>query len=241
MRASFSAVALAALVVFGTPSAASAAVIGTASPQPAAVAVTETVPDDDGSDGYMPGSPEEPTLAGSFAVGDCVRDVPWINFAVELTDPDSQVTTTAVTLVLSDGTNSVTIPLGQLAGNELSGRVLWPGATVDADGDPTGWPGWEFVDGEWRTTDGNFAWTRGDISAVISVNPEIAVPLSYPPASPVCVTGPRTAQAVAAAGGGSGLAATGGTTAQILPIAALGGVIVVGGAGLLMLRGRRRS
>ncbi|MBD7958598.1 cell wall protein [Microbacterium sp. Sa4CUA7] len=232
MRASCAAIALATLVVLGMPSAATAATGETASPPRAVAASAATPAPDQGDDGYTPDQPEEPTLAGSFAVGECERDVPWIDYAVELTDPDAQVATGTVTLTLSDGTNSTTLTLGELVDNRLSGRVLWPGAAVDAEGNAAGWPGWAYRDGTWVPTDGNFAWTRGAISAVLEVNPQLAVPLAYPPGTPECVTGPRFATA--------GLAVTGGTVAALLPLAIGGSVIVLGGAGLLLLR-RRRS
>ncbi len=232
MRASCAAIALATLVVLGVPSAASAVTVGTAAPPGVAAVSAATPAPDPGDDGYTPRQPEEPTLAGSFAVGECARDVPWIEYAVELTDPDAQVATRTVTLTLSDGANSTTLTLGELVDNRLSGRVLWPGATVDANGDAAGWPGWEYVDGTWVPTSGNFAWTRGDITAVLDVNPQLAVPLAYPPASPDCVSGAQVAAA--------GLAVTGGALGALVPFAIGGGVIVLGGAGLLLLR-RRRS
>ncbi|MCR2785602.1 cell wall protein [Microbacterium sp. zg.B96] len=227
IRLSLSAIALATLVVIGVPAAASAATDATSTRPGGGAAVAEA------TDGYTPKTPEEPTLAGSSAVGECDRDVPWIQYSVTLTDPDSQVTAPTARLVLSDGAHSTTIALGELVGNELSGRVLWPGASVDAAGNPTGWPGWALVDGAWTQTDGNFAWVRGRISAVLEVNPQIAVALAYPPTSPDCVTGPRPAAA--------GLAVTGGTLGGVLPAAIAGGVIVLGGTGLLLLRRRRRQ
>jgi len=206
-------------------SIAPAAAIADVAPAPA---VTE------GADGYTPDEPTEPTLAGSTAVGECNRDVPWINFAVELTDPDGQATGNTASLVLTDGSNTVTIPLGELVNGQLSGRVLWPGASIDTAGNPTGWPGWAFVDGQWVETDGNYRWTRGDISATIVVNPEVAVPLSYPPSTPQCATDPRTSSAVAS------LPATG-SSASMVPIVIAGGALALGGLVLLILRYRRRS
>lgn len=232
-RASIPATALAVLVVLGVPSAATAATVDLSAP-PGTVTDAAASAADSGDDGYTPQEPEEPTLAGSFAVGECERDVPWIQYAVELTDPDAQVTTSTVTLTLSDGTNSTTLTLGELVDDRLSGRALWPGAAVDANGDAAGWPGWEYVDGAWVPTDGNFAWTRGDITAVLDVNPRLAVPLAYPPASPQCVSGAQVAAA------GVGLAVTGETLGVLVPVAVVGGVVVLGGAALLLLR-RRRS
>ncbi|MEG3616098.1 LPXTG cell wall anchor domain-containing protein [Isoptericola haloaureus] len=137
--------------------------------------------------------PVEPSLAGSLAAGECVADAPWIVFDVTLTDPDDQVSERAVILELTDGTHVETLELGTLgADGTLSGRTLWPGASVADDGvTPTGWPGWtRLEDGTWVQTNGNYAWTRGDIDATLVVNPEVAVELAYPEATPVCAAVP---------------------------------------------------
>lgn len=235
IRSSVPAFALAALVIFGAPAAASAA--------------TPPPPDE-----YTPELVVEPTLTGTSAVGECLRDAPYIDYSVFLADPDSQVPETAVTLTLTDGVQSTDpIPLGDLVDGRLSGRLLWPGAVVGPEGSGVGWPGYELIDGEWVRTDGNFAWTRGDVTAVFEVNPTIAVPISYPQATPECLTAagtPTTGTTAGASGttaGSSGpraaagdLAATGGTTAALLPLGLGAGALVAGGAGLLLLR-RHRS
>ncbi|MDO8150501.1 LPXTG cell wall anchor domain-containing protein [Isoptericola sp. b408] len=138
-------------------------------------------------------APIEPSLAGSVAVGECVANAPWISFDVVLTDPDGLSPERAVTLVLTDGTHTETLQLGTLGEDgTLSGRTLWPGAAVADDGEtPTAWPGWaQLEDGTWVPTNGNDAWTRGDIEATLVVNPEISVDLVYPPATPNCAAAP---------------------------------------------------
>ncbi len=187
-----------------------------------------------------------PSLAGTLAAGVCEADAPWITYDVVLTDPDNQSTGTAATLVLSDGTNTERIELGELDDDgTLEGRTLWPGASVDDDGNATGWPGWEFVDGAWVETDGNFAWTRELTSAVIEVNPNTTVALVYPPATPNCVAGPPTGPGGEPGDGdgntpsaGAGLAATGfaGTSMAIVA-----GVIVIAGIAFLVIARLRRK
>lgn len=184
------------------------------------------------ADPYTPNPPDEPSLAGSVLGVECVGDVPWINFNVELSDPDGQATNHTATLVITDGSNVVEVPLGVLVNNSLSGRVIWPGASVDAQGNASGWPGWAFVDGAWVETDGNFAWTRGAITAIIRVNPEISVPISYPRATVDCATGPRVN------GQPLGLAVTGGSF-DMMPLAiAGGGIVLIGVAAMIVARRR---
>ena len=194
------------------------------------------------TDGYGPDTPPAPTLVGTMVAPSCESDVPWINYSIVMNDPGGLVTSHTALIVLSDGNQSTTIPLGELVNGRLSGRVLWPGASVDANGVGNGWPGWAFENGQWVASSGNFAWTRGDISAVVEVNPSLRVALSYPPSTSACLTDPAgvgTSGAVAAAG--MSLPATGGNIAAVLPL--LGGavVLVVGGGVLLYVRRTRRA
>jgi len=196
-----------------------------------------------------------PTLDGSFATGQCIADAPWIFYEIELTDPDHQSTSNVASLVLTDGTNSETIELGELVDGALSGKLLWPGASVADDGvTPTGWPGWEqLADGTWQETEGNFAWTRSVTEATIVVNPEMSVALSYPPATPNCANGPTIVPTddgdddgttgggdgeSTTAGGGTGLASTGFAGTGIAIVA---GIIVLAGAAFLVIARVRRK
>ncbi|MGH3703073.1 MAG: hypothetical protein ACRDT9_00450 [Agromyces sp.] len=185
-----------------------------------------------------------PSLKGSVATGVCEADSPWIFFDVELTDPDKQSTGNTATLVMTDGTNTETIELGDLENGSLTGKVLWPGASVDADGKANGWPGWALVGNKWIEVDDNFAWTRGDITATLEVNPELDVAIAYPPASPNCAIGPKVTPpgggegGIPAASNGTGLASTGfaGTS-----IAIVAGIIVIAGLAFLVVARIRRK
>lgn len=126
--------------------------------------------------------PTAPTLTGSISAV-CRNDVPWISYSATLHDPDGTIPPSPATLTLSKGTDSHTFTpaLGTMSdGVTLSGEVLWPGATIDGDGNATGWPGWSDAGGVWHAVDGNFAWTRTGATATISVNPSIAMALEYP-------------------------------------------------------------
>lgn len=192
-------------------------------------------------DGYTPGVDDSVTLAGSEAVAVCDNDVPWIEYSVVLTDENNTSTGHTARLVLSNGSQSTTITLGALDDDgTLSGRILWPGASIAADGTPTGWPGWAYVDGAWVETNDNFAWTRGDISASIVVNPEMPVALSYPPSNPYCTAGPSITGEPAAVGDEVVLAETG-STFNALPFVLGGGAVLLVGAGLFAFSRRRSS
>ncbi|BDZ42289.1 hypothetical protein GCM10025865_15880 [Paraoerskovia sediminicola] len=117
------------------------------------------------------------TLDGSSVTTKAVDGLPWIVFDVTLTDPGARSASQTVYLEITDGTNTEKIELGDLVDGHLSGEILWPGASAS----PSAWPGWtQDSDGVWVKTDEGFAWTLGDISAKLMVNPELAVDLAYP-------------------------------------------------------------
>jgi hypothetical protein len=182
--------------------------------------------------------PANPSLAGSAVTSVCDGNVPYITYEIALTDPDSQSTSNTATLILSDGTNTESIVLGDLVNGQLSGTILWPGASVDANGEPSGWPGWTKVGGQWVQTSGNFGWTRNLTSATIEVNPDLVVPLSYPDATPDCATAPPGVTTASVET--PGLVSTG-VSALTLPIG-LGalGLVAVGGVVMLSRRYSRR-
>ncbi|GAA4717483.1 hypothetical protein GCM10023216_01870 [Isoptericola chiayiensis] len=171
------------------------------SPSPSDEPTEEPSPEPSEDPTPTPTETPEPTKAsldGSVAVGECVADAPWIAYEIELEDPDGQAVPDEngqypAYLVLTDGTNEATISLGVLGEDgTLSGRALWPGASVADDGvTATGWPGWtQDAEGRWVETDENYAWTRGDVDATLVVNPDIAVALDYPDATPECANPP---------------------------------------------------
>lgn len=166
--------------------------------------------------------------------------MPWISYSLTLTDPANQSTSHSAFLTMSDGTNSTQLALGEIVDGKLSGRILWPGASVGANGEPTGWPGWMQLNGMWVQTSGNFGWTRNLSSVQITVNPEIVVPLSYPPATPNCTGAPPTASVASTkveTVSNNPLAGTG-VNALVLPIGIGALSILVLGVAIVVVRRR---
>ncbi|KQM84187.1 hypothetical protein [Agromyces sp. Leaf222] len=130
----------------------------------------------------------------------CVADVPWLYFDVQATDNVTPGDIT-VTWTSADGTQTKvqTIPW-----DARTGRLLWPGAAVDADGLPYQFPGWRPITEEDLTnppTPGtrfldlilddslpSYAWrdTENPASIEFSVNPSQTVLAVYPQALPTC-------------------------------------------------------
>ncbi|WP_185146845.1 cadherin-like domain-containing protein, partial [Reichenbachiella sp. MSK19-1] len=113
----------------------------------------------------------------------CINDVPYVDYEVTAIGFDP---TGLVALVEWVDVNGNVV---QTQSNQpLSGRLLWPGAEVDANGNGVNWPGWDFVDGTWiQVEDG----LRNNMSVRISVNPENTLSVSYPPATPACAAQPN--------------------------------------------------
>ena len=93
--------------------------------------------------------------------------------------------------ILADGASQVdyvTVPPGWTEGTPITGQQLWPGAAVDALGEPTDWPGWtELPDGSW-ILDPLAPFYDLRLTSVIEfrVNPTISTVVDYPPASEEC-------------------------------------------------------
>ena len=129
--------------------------------------------EDDGA-GYVPGGVCELVIEVDVL---CENDVPMI--AYRATGATS-ATGTSITWVNPGGADVVH------TGLPMEGVVRWPGATVDADGNPTDWPGWTRLEsGEWVEGD-EFDWARSPVEVLVTVNPTASVTVTYPPASAGC-------------------------------------------------------
>lgn len=131
-------------------------------------------------EGYSP----DPVLEFEVLNPVCDGDVPYLQYSVVVTDPESPPTSVTITFVNPNGENFVLTDL------PLSGRVLWPGAVVDADGNPLDWPGWSLVDGVWVEGD-EWDWVRPEVEVLFEVNPTATTTVGYPPSSPNCATDPQ--------------------------------------------------
>ncbi|MGI9821675.1 hypothetical protein [Agromyces sp. Marseille-Q5079] len=157
--------------------------------------VGDIFPDNDCADAEVPVKKVD---AGAYVR--CVADVPWLYYDVRTTENVTPGDIT-VTWTSADGTQTKvqTIPW-----DDREGRLLWPGAAVDADGLPYQFPGWRPITEEDLTnppTPGtrfldlilddslpSYAWRDMENPASIefSVNPSQTVLAVYPQALPTC-------------------------------------------------------
>ena len=139
--------------------------------------------------------------------------------------------------ILADGALQVdylNVPADWSSGDVIAGEMLWPGAAVDAEGNPTDWPGWnQLPDGTWFLDPSDPFYVLRSTSIVeFRINPTVATSVGYPPQTAFCVTSPPGT--FSSPGNPMFLAATG-MSMGALPLAAL--LALTGG---VLLR-RRRS
>jgi hypothetical protein len=191
----------------------------------------------------------------------CRNDTPWVLYSITPTNILS-VPSPAVALIwwtpaayaarnpdldasdeagiLADGALQVdylTVPVDWSSGEVISGEMLWPGAAVDADGNPTDWPGWnQLPDGTWFLDPSDPFYALRSTSIVeFRINPTVATAIGYPPQTAFCVTSPPGTPGTFSATGMSGFLAATGAGVGALQIAAILALV-----GAVLLR-RRRS
>ncbi len=111
----------------------------------------------------------------------CVKDTPYVDYTVT---PVGVGAPTGVTIEWQKMSGQTVTTLNNLP---LTGRLLWPGATVDGNGNPTNWPGWVYTLGTYQPVNDGL---RPDIRMIFTVNPTTTVVVSYPPATPACNANP---------------------------------------------------
>jgi LPXTG-motif cell wall-anchored protein len=113
-------------------------------------------------------------------------------------------------------------------------RFVYPGASVDAAGNATDWPGWAFVGDHW-VVDPSDAFLRDGLQVTIEVNPTATATVSYPAATAACAnpTGISSGGQTPTVPDGA-LPQTGSSSAVLAGIAAL--LVLAGGGALFATR-----
>jgi uncharacterized repeat protein (TIGR01451 family) len=130
--------------------------------------------------GYNFGEILKEVLLGSIAPR-CTRDTPFVDYTINTRGLPANSPLTITWQKLNGEVVRV------LTNQPYSGSLLWPGAAVDAAGNPTAWPGWQFVDGQWnQISDG----LRPEMRVLFQINPTSSSVVSYPPATTACAGNP---------------------------------------------------
>jgi LPXTG-motif cell wall-anchored protein len=145
-------------------------------------------PATDDNGGYVTTTTVATSLDVSGFSPECVRDAPFVSYSIRpigfTPDPPS------ATLVIR-AANGTLVDTREVS--SLSGRFIWPGASVDAAGNATDWPGWQrAADGVSWIPDPSDAFLRNGLTIGVTVNGSTATAtVSYPPDSSVCAGPPE--------------------------------------------------
>lgn len=132
------------------------------------------------------------------ALTECVQDAPWLDYTVDAHNLDVAGRTMQVLWKDAAGTVVHTDTVDILSSGVVTGRLLFPGAAVDAAGDGVMWPGWraagpgETPDWENLVLDPTLPTygLRSGASVEFVINPATTVAIDYPPATPACTEAP---------------------------------------------------
>ncbi len=149
---------------------------------PQATSATATAPVDTD---YVPTTTiGERSLDVSAFTPVCIGEAPFIEYNIK---PIGFTSSGPATLTFIDRNGNV---VETRTVSELSGRIIYPGASVDANGVPTDWPGWKQAEnGEWIPDDSD-AILRQGLNIRVEVNPTATAIVSYPPATAPCANPP---------------------------------------------------
>jgi hypothetical protein len=161
----------------------------------------------------------------------CQKDVPVIVIRMgNRTDLNGRLA--ALTFIDLNGKTIQVRTRTYKAGGTLT--ELYPGASVDANGNATDWPGWKLNQfGFWVEDPTDALWRQG-LTLRIDVNPTASTQISYPPASSACANPDSPPPP---SGSAATLPATGGNTRGAYSLAL---VAVVLGSLLVVIAGTRR-
>jgi hypothetical protein len=123
-----------------------------------------------------------PTVRIAAVTPLCHKDAPYI--AVTFGgDPVFNGRTGTVSFVDVNGTTVATHSVTFRVGDTV--QFVYPGASVDAGGNATDWPGWRYANGQW-VPDSSDAHLRQGLTVVLTVNPTDTATVQYPPATSGC-------------------------------------------------------
>lgn len=140
----------------------------------------EPTESDDGSYVTTMTTPERSLDVTAFSP-ECVRDTPFVRYTivpVGFVPADEHAT-----LTVKDRNGNV-VETREVT--SFSGTFIYPGASVDSDGNPTDWPGWKRAeDGRW-IPDVSDSFLREGLVIDVAVNPTATATVSYPAATSAC-------------------------------------------------------
>jgi hypothetical protein len=172
----------------------------------------------------------------------CIGDAPFISYTIVPVGFTPVEPSATLVIRAADGTE-----VGTETVDSLSGQIIWPGASVDAAGNATDWPGWRrAADGVSWEPDPSDDLLRDGLTIEVTVAgaaPAIAT-VSYPPddsacANPPDIPPPTTTPCVPGQDDDCDLSTTGGEPGNLVLIGAAS--LLAGLAAIAATRRRRRN
>lgn len=148
---------------------------------------THAQTDGDGGN-YVTTTVSAPSIDVSGFSSECIRDAPFIRYAI-VPRGFTPASTEAV-LVIKDRNGNV---VETQTVDSFSGTIPWPGASVDAAGNATDWPGWKLADdGVTWIPDPSDAFVREGLVIEVTVDPAptATATVAYPATGTPCADPP---------------------------------------------------
>jgi len=142
---------------------------------------------DDGGN-YVTTTAPAPSIDVSGFSPECIGDAPFIRYTI--VPLGFTPASTTATLAIKDRNGNL---IETQTVNSFSGTIPWPGATVDAAGNATDWPGWKLADdGVSWIPDPSDAFLREGLFIEVTVDPAppATATVSYPPNDSPCANPP---------------------------------------------------
>jgi choice-of-anchor A domain-containing protein len=115
----------------------------------------------------------------------CLKNAPWLEYTVT---PNYDTKGKTATIEWINGEGQV---VKEDKNQPLTGRILFPGATVDGAGVGNGYPGWEYVGSKWIPVSDLISTIRLNGAKIrVTVSPTQAIDITYPMGSATCLTSP---------------------------------------------------
>lgn len=117
----------------------------------------------------------------------CSNNVPYVSYKVTA---ENFTTSELLTINWIDRNNTVVATQSNMS---LTGNLLWPGITIDADNNRTNWPGWTFINGQWIQVNNGSEVMNSAFTIQFVLNTAKSVTVNYPTGTSGCGSRPAFA------------------------------------------------
>jgi choice-of-anchor A domain-containing protein len=116
----------------------------------------------------------------------CFKNAPYLDYTITPTNFDGEGKVAKIEWINGDGKivqEDIDLP--------LNGSILFPGASIDLNGEGVAWPGWVKNGSKWEEVEDRFGSLRNENATIrVTVDPYTIVNISYPSSVGSCYTSP---------------------------------------------------